>query len=265
MADATGNSAGENLDRFGRKRNPKRIAILAVLSVILAAGALADYFYHPLEIKPGAAVVVGDFRNSTNDALFDAGLREVLAAELSQTPFLQVVSDEKIGQALRQLGQPPDAALTPPLTRQACNQLGAAEGVNSSIELSDDGYEMLFEMVDCKTGKIVERQDMTSEDKGHIIDAVAKAASELREKLGESRESLKEHDATAEELTSQSLVALQEYALGRRAEAFAGDPGAAGPHYQKAVALDPHFSPAQAALARVQTASTSAVARTFSR
>jgi eukaryotic-like serine/threonine-protein kinase len=265
MTETTGNPADENLDRFGRKRNPKRIAVLVVLSVVVAGGALADYFYHPLKIKPGAAVVVGDFRNSTNDPLFDAGLREVLAAELGQTPFLHVVSDENIGQALRQLGQSPTAILTPQLTRQACNQLGAAEAVNSSIELSDEGYEMLFEMVECKSGKIVERQDMTSEDKDHIIDAVAKAASELREKLGESRESLKLHDASAEQLTSQSLVALNEYGLGRRAEVFAGDPAAAEARYQKAVALDSRFSLAQAGLARVQAANTPTVAKSDSR
>lgn len=264
MTDATGNAAEEKLDRFGRKRNPKRTAILAVLAVIVAAGTLADYFYHPLEIKPGAAVVVGDFQNSTNDPVFDLGLREVLAAELGQTPFLHVVSDEEIGQALRQLGQSPDAALTPQLTRQACNQLGAAEAVSSSIDLSDDGYGMLFEMVDCKTGKVVERGDMTSEDKGHIIDAVAKSASELREKLGESRESLKQHDATAEQLTSQSMIALKEYALGRRAEAFAGDAAAAEPHYQKAVTLDPHFALAHTALARVEAASPPTEAKTIS-
>lgn len=265
MTEAAANSADENLDRFGRKRNPKRTAVLVVLAVIIAAGTLAEYFYHPLEIKPGAAVVVGDFQNSTNDPVFDGGLREVLAAELGQTPFLRMVSDEEIGQAMRQLGQSADATLTPQLTRQACNQLGAAEAVNSSIELSDDGYGMLFEIVDCKTGKIVEREDMTSEDKGHIIDAVARAASDLREKLGESRESLKAHNGTAERLTSQSLVALEEYGLGRRAEAFAGDPGAAELHYQKAVALDPRFVLAQTALTRVQPAGTPGVAKTISR
>lgn len=263
MTDTTPRPAEENVNRFGQKRNPKRTAILVVLTVVVAGATLADYYYHPLKIKPGAAVVVGDFQNSTNDPLFDAGMRELLAAELGQTPFLQVMSDEKVGGALRALGLPAETPLTPRLTRQICKELGAAEAVSSSIELSDDEYGMLIEVVDCQTGKIVERQDMTSEDKDHVIDAVAKAASELREKLGEPRESLKKHDASAEALTSQSLVALNEYALGRRAEVFAGDAGAAEAHYQKAVALDSGFALAQAGLARTQVANPSNVAEPY--
>lgn len=238
--------------------------MLAALSMIVAAATLADYFYHPLEIKPGATVVVGDFQNSTNDALFDAGLREVLAAELGQTPFLHVVSEEEIGQALHALGQSPSAALSPELAKQVCNQTGAEETVNSSIALADDGYEMLFEMVDCRTGKIIERQEMTSEDKDHVIDAVARAASELRKKLGEPHESLKEHNATAEQLTSQSLVALKEYGVGRREEAFSGDASSAELHYQKAVRLDPRFTLAQAGLGRAQAAIAAPAAKTAS-
>ena len=265
MTDQAVNSGGENVDRFGRKRNPRRTAVILVIAVIVGAGAFADYFYHPLKITPGAAVVVGDFQNTTNDAVFDGGLREVLAAELGQTPFLHVVSDEEVGQAMGELGQSPDAPLTSQLTRRVCNKLGAADAVNSSIALSEDGYEMLFEMVDCKTGKTVERDDMTSEDKGHIIDAVAKAASDQREKLGEPRETLKEHNATAEQLTSQSLVALHEYALGRRAEAFAGDPSTAELRYQKAVALDPRFTLAEAGLGRTKGAIAATVAKTVGR
>ncbi|HTV57274.1 MAG TPA: hypothetical protein VMJ93_00215 [Verrucomicrobiae bacterium] len=251
-------TADDNLEGVGRKRNPRKTLILAGVAVAVAVVLLAIYFYHPMKIAPGSTVVVGDFENTTNDPVFNGGLRELLAAELGQTPFLHAASDEKTGEALRELGQEPDAVLTPSLARQVCNKIGAADEVKSTIELTADGYAMLFEVVDCKTGATILAEGMTSPDKEHVIDAVARAAAELRKRLGEPRKSLEKHEASAEALMSKSLVALQDYAQGRRAEAFAGDETLAAQQYKKALALDANFALAREALERVQAKSAEA-------
>lgn len=242
----------ENPDQLERKRNPKRTAILAGVALLVAGGLLAAYFYHPMKIAPGSTVVVADFENTTNDPVFNGGLRELLAAELNQTPFVHAATDEKIGEALRELGQEPDAVLTPSLARQVCDKVGAADEIKPTIELTADGYAMLFEVVNCKIGATILAEGMTAQDKQRVIDAVAKAAAELRKRLGESRKSLEKHDAGAEALTTQSLVALQDYAQGRRAEAFAGDETLAAQQYKKALALDANFALAREGLERVQ-------------
>jgi len=241
----------EKLDRFGRKRNPKRTILVVALAAVAAAAGLVEYFYHPLKIRPGAGVVVGDFENTTNDPVFDAGLRELVMAELGQTPFLKVATDEDVGGAMHEFLQAPDAVLTPEKTREACERLNAAEMVTGSIELSEDGYAMALKMVDCRTGELVDEQEITSSDKDHVIDAIAKATEEMRENLGEPGKSLKKYEERPEMLTTQSLVALKQYGMGRRAEAFRQDAVTAESYYQEALALDGGFALAKAGLARV--------------
>lgn len=225
-------------------------AIVVGLVVILLA--VAAYYLIPRTPKLTAQdpVVVGDFINSTSDPVFEGALRLGLAAQLRQTPFLNVVADEKIDAALRDMGQTAGARLTRDLAREICQRLGAFAAITGEVGLSEDGYAMNFEAVNCKTGELIAREETSSLDKQHAMDAIALAAADFRKDIGEPRSSRARFNRKAEMVTSKSLASLQDYGQGLDAEFMANDPALAIGLFQKAIALDANFSLAHLELAR---------------
>jgi eukaryotic-like serine/threonine-protein kinase len=227
-----------------------RVAIPVALLVVAALVAAA-FYYRSEQAKPLTAkdtVVLADFTNTTGDSVFDGTLRQGLAAQLEQSPFLNIVSDDKIGGTLKLMGLSADVRLTRDVSRQVCARTNSAVVIDGSISSVGGPYAIGLNAVNCKTGEKLATEQVESEDKSHVLSALTRAATQIRTRLGESRESLAKFDTPLVEATTPSLEALQAYSLGYRAYVVQNNPVAAVPLFKRATALDPNFALAYAHL-----------------
>jgi eukaryotic-like serine/threonine-protein kinase len=234
-------------------RDGKLLKIAAAAGVVVALIAGGLYFHSrqaaPLTEKD--TVVLADFTNTTGDPVFDGTLRQGLAAQLEQSPYLNIVSDDKIGGTLKLMGLAADARLTREVSRQVCERTSSAAVIDGSIASIGGQYAVGLNAVNCKTGETIAAEQVTSPDKAHVLDALTKASSQIRTKLGESRDSLAKFDTPLAEATTSSLEALQAYSLGYKAQIIQNDSTAALPLYKRAIELDPNFAIAYARLGPV--------------
>jgi len=225
--------------------NLLKIAVPAAL-IALAAGA---YFFTHREPKltEKDVIVLGDFTNTTGDTVFDGTLRQGLAVQLEQSPFLTQMSEERIQQTLKLMQQSPNARLTPDIAREVCQRAAGMATLNGSIAQIGNDYTLILKAVNCVTGDTLASTEATASDKSHVLDAMGKAASEIRGKLGESLSTVKKFDTPVEQASTSSLEALQAFSLGRK-QIGANDYAAAIPQMQRAIKLDPNFAMAYASL-----------------
>ena len=227
-----------------------RIAVAAAMAVIFAAGGLAWWFFsrkaHALTDKD--TVVLADLTNTTGDPVFDGALRQGLSVQLEQSPFLSLISDERIRQTLRLMGQPPDARLTPEIARQLCQRTDSAAVLDGSIAKLGSQYVLGLKAVNCGSGDVLAEEQATADSKELVLKALADASSKLRWKLGESIGTVKKFSSPVEQVTTPSLEALQAYSLGRTTMIDKEDHLAAVQLFQRAIDLDPNFAMAYASL-----------------
>jgi eukaryotic-like serine/threonine-protein kinase len=225
-----------------------KIAVAALLVILLAAGGLYYYFRQSKALTDKDTIVLGDFTNTTGDPVFDGTLRQGLASQLEQTPFLTLVSDSIIAQTLTQMSKPRDAQLTPELAREIGQRRGAAATIEGSISALGAQYVVSLKAVNCRDGNLLAQEQETATGKENVLNALGQAATKMRKRLGESLASVQKYDALPEDATTSSLEALQAYALGNKATDIDNDYLAAIPFFQRAVALDPNFAMAYLAL-----------------
>jgi eukaryotic-like serine/threonine-protein kinase len=194
------------------------------------------------------SIVIADFANSTGDPVFDGTLRQGLSAQLEQSPFLNLLSDQRISQTLSLMAQPKDARLTHELAREVCQRTGSTAVLNGSISQVGTQYLLLLKAINCTNGESLASAEAQAGDKNHVLDALGKLASEIRSKLGESLASVQKYDAPPEDATTASLEALKAYSLGYRTMIAKNDYFAAIPLFQQAISLDPNFAMAYARL-----------------
>jgi Flp pilus assembly protein TadD/predicted Ser/Thr protein kinase len=192
-------------------------------------------------------IVLADFTNATGDTVFDGALRQGLSVQLEQSPFLSIISDERIQQTLQMMGQKPDTKLTPEIARELCQRTGSAALLDGSISQIGTPYLLTLKAVNCSNGETLASAETRASDKNHVLDALGKTASEIRSKLGESLSTVRKLDTPLEQVTTPSLEALRAYSLGRKAMA-GGAWAAAVPFFQRAIQLDPNFAIAYARL-----------------
>lgn len=223
--------------------------IAAAAILVLAAGGGAWVLLHRRPVLTGKdTVVLADFANSTGDPVFDGTLRQGLAVQLEQSPFLSLISDARIQQTLRLMDQPPDARLTPEIAREICQRTGSAAVLNGAIAQIGTRYLLTLKAARCSSGELLAVTEAQASDKSHVLDALGKMASNIRNKLGESLSTARKFDTPLEQATTPSLEALQAYSFGRREMSRRGDWSAAVPFFQRAVSLDPNFAIAYARL-----------------
>jgi eukaryotic-like serine/threonine-protein kinase len=223
-------------------------AALLLLAAIISGGL----YYRSrriLKLTDKDTVVLADFTNTTGDSVFDGTLRQALAAQLEQSPFLNLLSDSRIGQTLALMAQPKDARITHELAREVCQRTAGAAALQGSIAQVGSEYLLTLKAVNCSSGESLASTTARARDKNHVLDAVGEMASAMRGKLGESLASVQKYDAPAENVTTPSLEALQAYSLGYKAQVVKNDYAAAIPFFQRAVSLDPNFAMAYARLA----------------
>ena len=239
---------GWRLKRMARKRWRLVVTALVGDRVIVAVGV---HFYprRAAALSAKDTIVLADFANSTGDPVFDETLRQGLAVQLEQSPFLSLVSERRIQQTLRLMGQSPDKSITPEIARDLCQRVGSVAALDGSIASLGKQYVLELRAVNCRTGDTMARAEATADGKEQVLKALSQAAGNMREKLGESIATAEKFDAPLDQVTTTSLDALQAFSRGRVSMMGKGDFTAAIPQLEKAVRLDPNFAIAYAALA----------------
>ena len=222
--------------------------------VAVAALAAAGYFFthRAPKLTAQGSIVLADFTNTTGDAVFDDALRQGLAAQLAQSPFLHILSDQQVRQQLRFMGQAPTARLTNELARQVCQRTQSAAVLDGSIAQIGSTYNLVLNAVNCASGETLATATTEAPNKDQVLGALGKVAEEIRGKLGESLASIQKYNTPIAEATTSSLEALKAYSLGIQARGSKGEE-AAVPFLKQAVTLDPNFAMAIAVLGQVET------------
>ena len=235
--------------RTGAWRN--KWLVLGVAGVALIGAVLGGWLYRARQARALAdtdTIVVADFVNKTGDPVFDDTLRQGLAAQLQQSPFLNLLSDQKIQQTLLLMGRTADSKLTPELARDVCQRSGSKAYLSGSISTLGSEYVIGVKAVNCQTGDALALQQVTADNKERVLKALDEATTQLRERLGESLRTIRKLDTPIEEATTPSLEALQAYSLGRKTMMGKGDYSAAVPMFERAITLDGRFAMAYALL-----------------
>jgi eukaryotic-like serine/threonine-protein kinase len=215
-------------------------AMAAALAVVVGLGLYLRSQRKP-KLTEKDTIVLGDFDNRTGDPVFDVALRQGLSAQLTQSPFLNLLSDSRVANTLSLMGRAKDAHLTPELTREVCQRTQSTAALDGSIAQIGTLYLLTLKAVACTNGESLTSTEAEASDKNHVLDALGKLASTIRPKLGESLASVEKYDVPVPEVTTGSLEALRAYALARKA-LFSNRAKEAIPLYKRATDLDPNFS-----------------------
>jgi eukaryotic-like serine/threonine-protein kinase len=232
------------------ERKKGRLGWIAVAATIVLAGAVAGYV--SLQRSPGMTetdtLVIADFSNGTHDPVFDQTLTQGLAVQLEQSPFLQIVSDQRVQHTLQLMGRTSGEHLTPALAREVCERIGATVMLEGSISTLGDEYVLGLRATRCGTRDLLDVEQATAKTKEQVLDSMTEIARRFRRRAGESRQTRQMHDKPLEEGTTASLEALKAYSAGRRASL--NENLVVGiPQQKRAIELDPNFALAWAHLA----------------
>lgn len=219
-----------------------------VATAVIGGGLYWQSLRAPKKLTDKDTIVVADFSNVTGDPVFDSTLRQGLSAQLEQSPFMNLLSDQRTVQILSLMAQPKDARLTPELAREVCQRTGSTAVLDGSIVQVGTRYLLVLKAANCATGESLARVEAQAANKDRVLDTLGTLASEVRRKLGESLASVQKYDAPPEDVTTTSLEALQSYSLGYRTMIARNDYPAAIPFFQQAISLDPSFAMAYARL-----------------
>jgi eukaryotic-like serine/threonine-protein kinase len=227
---------------------------LLPIGAVVALLVLVTLFFlrrrQPIALGKTDSVLVADFANTTGDPIFDGALRQGLAVQLEQSPFLRLVSEDRTQQVLRMMGQPADARLTPGVAREICERTASAAVLDGSIAQIGTQYLLTLKAVNCVSGESLASTEAQASDKNHVLDALGKTASEIRNKLGESLSTVQKFDTPLVQASTPSLDALKAFSSGVKIATTTGS-FAAIPLFERAIELDPNFALAYAWLGRM--------------
>ena len=176
---------------------------LVPAAVVLVAAAIVGAFYfrshQTNRLTEKDSIVLAEFTNTTGDPVFDGTLRQGLSAQLEQSPFLNLLSDQRVAQTLALMAQPKDARLTRELAREVCQRTASAASIEGSISSLGSQYVLGLKAVNCRNGDVLANEQATASGKEQVLKALGEAATKIREKLGESLASVQKYDAPAGE------------------------------------------------------------------
>jgi serine/threonine protein kinase/protein involved in temperature-dependent protein secretion len=224
----------------------RRTAAIATAAAILAIVASFFYVKRAPALTEKDTVLLADFDNPTGDEVFDNTLRQALAVQLEQTPFLNFFPEDRIRETLRYMNRPVDSRLSKDLAREICQRQGVKAVLAGSIAQFDRRYAITLEAIDSQTGVLIAGALAEAEGKDQVLRALGQASMQLRERLGESLASIQKFAAPLEQATTSSLEALKAWSRGLE-NARSGRSGAVA-HYKRATELDPNFAKAYVSL-----------------
>ncbi len=216
-----------------------------IAAVVLVALLVAGGFYyrsrHNNPLTNRDTVVLADFSNSTGDAIFDDTLKTALSVALNQSPFVNVLSENKVAETLQEMTRPAGTKVTTELAREVCLRAGSKAYIAGSIGSLGSEYVLGLKAVNCQNGNNLAQEQVTASSKERVLDVLGTSVSKLRSDLGESLATVQRFDVPLEQATTSSLEALKAFSLGQKADREKG-PGAALPYNQHAIQLDPNFA-----------------------
>jgi tetratricopeptide (TPR) repeat protein/predicted Ser/Thr protein kinase len=238
-------TASSGTGAAGSAPRSKLIWMVAALVVVIAAAVAGYYYTHrpAPKLTEKDTIVVGDFANSTGDPVFDDALKQALSVSLRQSPFLNVLSDEKVAATLKLMTKPVNTPLTPDVARELCQRADSKAYIAGSIASLGSQFVVGLKAVNCLNGDTLAQEQATAAGKEKVLDVLGEAAGKLRGQLGESLASVQKFDAPLAQETTPSLEALKAVSIGRKIEHEKGS-AAALPSYQHAIDLDPGFASA---------------------
>jgi eukaryotic-like serine/threonine-protein kinase len=229
-----------------------KIAVPVVLVALLVVGGL---YYRSHKTKPLTekdTIVLGDFTNTTGDAVFDDTLKTALSVSLRQSPFLNVLSDSEVAKTLQQMTRPAGTRLTPEVARELCQRAGSKAFIAGSIGSLGSEYVLGLKATNCHNGDQLAEEQVQAAKKEDVLKALGQATTKLRGELGESLSTVQKFDVPLVEATTSSLEALKAYSLGMNA--FFRQESSAEPYFRRAIELDPNFALAHLTLGGIYAA-----------
>ncbi len=216
-------------------------------AAVIVAAAVAGTFYlkRPPALTDKDTIVLAEFTNTTGDPVFDETLRQGLAVQLQQSPFLRLVSDGQIRKTLGLMGQPPDARLTSDLAQGLCVRTASAAVLEGSIASLGSQYVLGLRATNCTTGDVLADDQAQVARKEEVLGALSQIATRFRTRVGESLTTIEKHSTPLEDATTPSLDALKAYSAAWPVLMSAGWIRAQ-PLFQRAIDLDPDFAMAHA-------------------
>src|SRR6516225_5800294 len=221
-----------------------------VLAVALIAVGLYWRFHGSKPLTDKDTIVLGDFANSTGDAVFDDTLKTALSVALNQSPFLNVLPENKVVATLKLMARPENTSLTPAVARELCQRAGSKAYIAGSISALGSQYVLGLKAVNCQSGDVLVEEQATAAGKEKVLDALSVAAAKMSGCLGESLASVQRFDVPLSQATTPSLEALRAYSLGSKTLHEKGT-AASLPFYQHAIELDPEFASGYASLGKM--------------
>ncbi len=224
----------------------KIIVPVAIAIVALVAGAYL-FLHRTPKLTEGDTLILADFANTTGDPVFDDTLKQAISVQLAQSPFLNILSSARTRATLRLMAKPLSTKLTPDVASDLCQRAGGKAYISGSIANLGSQYVIGLDATNCKTGDPLAQEQVTAENKEHILQALDRAATKLRQKLGESLSTVERFDAPLDQATTPSLEALKALSVGVKTLQEEGS-SAAIPFFNRAIELDPRFAAAYEAL-----------------
>jgi tetratricopeptide (TPR) repeat protein len=220
-----------------------KVIVPAAAAVAVLASFVAGYFYshRAPKLTDRDTIVLADFVNTTGDPVFDGTLRQGLAIELAQSPFLKIMADQQVQQDMRLMSVPPGSRITNQIAHDICVRDAAAATIDGSIASLGKNYVITLQAITCQSGATLGHEQIQAEDKEHVLHALGTAATAIRAKLGESLGSIEKLNRPLDQATTPSLEALQSYTAGK-SEMSHGHFLTAVPLFERATTLDPNFA-----------------------
>lgn len=228
------------------QRRARRWQLITGISLVAAVilGVLAARWQpatRPPVLSERDTILLSDFVNTTGEPVFDGALKQALAVQLEQSPFLNIFSESRVRETLRYMGRSPDERVTPTVAREICERQGIKAMLSGSISPIGVRYVIDLNAVTCQTGDSLAREQIEAANSEQVLRALGTAASRLREKLGESLSSVQKFDAPIEQATTSSLAALKAFSIGEE-HRVKGLEGPSIPFFKHAIEIDPNFA-----------------------
>jgi len=222
-------------------RGMLRKAVFGATMLVLVVAGSYWYLRRTPKLTDKDMLVLADFANTTGDPVFDGALRQGLSVQLEQSPFLNVLSNQRIAQTLSLMTQPKDSRLSPELAREVCQRTASTAVLDGTIAQIGTRYLLTLTAINCSTGDMLASAEAKADDKDHVLDALGTVASDIRPKLGESLATVRKFDVTLRQATTSSLEALKALTVGEKF-LYQKDTASAVPYFQRALELDPNFA-----------------------
>jgi len=226
---------------------PWRVILPAAVALVTLLAGASWFLHRTPKLTREDTLVLADFTNSTGDPVFDDTLKQAVSVQLAQSPFLSILSNVRVRATLRLMAKPPGMRLTPEVVSDLCQRAGAKAYIAGSIASLGSQYVIGLDAIDCRTGDPLAQEQVSAEDREHVLRALDRAATSLREKLGESLGTVERFDAPLDQATTPSLEALKALSEGVHTLQEKGS-SAAIPFFRHAIELDPNFAAAYEAL-----------------